>query len=224
MNMLFVEDDVFFRDNYIEYLKRYFDNVYEASTAEEALLIYKANKIDFILADIEMNKMNGIEMIKKIRENDLDTLIVVLSAYDKKEYLLSAIKLNLTDYLIKPVKYNDFIKLIQDISQKLKKSISNSNNIKLVDSISWDVDKEKLYKDSSEIVLTKSEKLFFKLFCKKTVASFTKDQIFEEIYPLEEFNENKIRLLIKRIRAKTLKDIIINQYGQGYIFNFFNKS
>jgi len=215
--MLFVEDDSLIRQNYKEYLLKHFDNVYEASNGMEGLELFDKYPIDFILADIEMSKMNGLLMIKKIRETNRDIPIVILTAYDSKEYLLNAVKLNLTDYLIKPVQYNQFVETIKNISLTLKNE--NLDKIELIDNYIWDITEEKLYKEFEEISLTKNEKLFFKFFCTKTIKNFTLEEVSIVIYPLEEMNENKVRMLLKRIRGKTHKELIQNDYNLGFYFN-----
>lgn len=123
MNILFLEDDLIIRNNYSNYLEKYFINVFEASNAIDALKIFKSEKIDFILADVEMEGINGIEFIKEIRKKNENVLVVIMSAYDNKEYLMEAIRLNLFDYLIKPVSRNSFQNTILKALEKLKTKI-----------------------------------------------------------------------------------------------------
>ena len=90
MNMIFLEDDLVIRNNYSIYLKKFFTNVFEASNAIEALEIYQKNNIYFMLVDIEMEGMNGIDFIKKIREFDSKVLIVSMSNfYVSLQFLIS---------------------------------------------------------------------------------------------------------------------------------------
>ena len=217
MKMLFVEDDELIRNNYVEYLKIYFKEVFEASSSEEGLEIFNQEKIDFILSDIEMENINGIEMIKHIRQRDDKIPIVILSAYDSKEYLKQSIKLNLTEYLVKPIKYEHFRKIIEDIVSLLKKEHSKEEN--LYDDYIWSHKENKLLKNNKEIKLTKTEIEFFNCFCKKE-RYFSLEEVYDILFPIENFNENKIRMIIKRIRSKTNTQIIINNFNQYYTFNF----
>ncbi len=81
--------------------------------------MYKDKKPDILLVDITMPEMNGLELTKKIRETDEITPIIVLSAHSHKEFLFEAIKLNLVDYLIKPVNRNEFKSLIESTIEKI---------------------------------------------------------------------------------------------------------
>ena len=92
IKVLFVEDEENIRINAITYLRRLFEEVYEAKDANEAFEIIDNKKPHIIITDINMPKTNGLEMIRKIRKNDLYTKIIVLSAYTKTEYLLEAIE------------------------------------------------------------------------------------------------------------------------------------
>jgi two-component system, OmpR family, response regulator VanR len=215
MNMLFLEDDLIIRNNYCTYLKKLFTNVFEASSAIEALNIFKEHKIDFILADIEMDGTNGLDFIKEIRKIDEKIFIVIMSAYDNKKYLMEAIKLNLSDYIVKPVSRELFQNTILKVLEKLK----NEDLVVLKNNYIWDKKDNKLYLNTEEIILTKNERILFKEFCDKNEIIFTLENISELIYPLDEYNINKIRMLIKRLKKKlNYSDSLENIHNIGYKF------
>jgi two-component system, OmpR family, response regulator VanR len=216
MNMLFLEDDLIIRNNYCSYLKKIFTNVFEASSAIEALNVFNEYKIDFILADIEMDGTNGLDFIKEIRKIDEKVFIIIMSAYDNKKYLMEAIKLNLSDYIVKPVSRELFQNTISKILEKLK----NQELVVLKNNYIWDKKDNKLYLNTEEIILTKNERILFKEFCDKNEMIFTFEDISESIYPLDEYNINKIRMLIKRLKKKlNYNDTLENIHNIGYKFN-----
>lgn len=215
MNILFLEDDLIIRNNYSNYLKKYFRNVFETSNAIDALKIFKSEKIDFILADVEMEGINGIEFIKEIRKKDENVLVVIMSAYDNKEYLMEAIRLNLFDYLIKPVSRNSFQNTILKALEKLK----NKDRIFLKNDFIWDKKDKELYLEDKEITLTKNELALFDEFCCEKEKIFTFEEISELLYPLEEYNINKIRMVIKRLKKKlNYTNTLENIHNMGYRF------
>ena len=215
MNMIFLEDDLIIRNNYSLYLKKFFENVFETSSGIEALEILEKENIDFIIADIEMQTMNGLDFIKKVRNINKDIIVIIMSAYDKKEYLMEAIKLGLFEYLIKPVSRNTFQTIIFEVINKIKEK----NKIFLKNDFIWDKKYEKLFYLEDEIKLTKSEMLLFKEFCEQNEKIFTFEDISELLYPFEEFNINKIRMLIKRIKKKlNHTDTLENIHNLGYKF------
>lgn len=215
MNILFLEDDLIIRNNYSNYLEKYFINVFEASNAIDALKIFKSEKIDFILADVEMEGINGIEFIKEIRKKNENVLVVIMSAYDNKEYLMEAIRLNLFDYLIKPVSRNSFQNTILKALEKLK----NKDRVFLKNDFIWDKKDKKLYLEDKEITLTKNELALFDEFCCEKEKIFTFEEISELLYPLEEYNINKIRMVIKRLKKKlNYTNTLENIHNMGYRF------
>lgn len=215
MNMIFLEDDLIIRNNYSLYLKKFFENVFETSSGIEALEILEKENIDFVIADIEMQTMNGLDFIKKVRNINKDIIVIIMSAYDKKEYLMEAIKLGLFEYLIKPVSRDTFQTIIFEVINKIKEK----NKIFLKNDFIWDKKYEKLFYLEDEIKLTKSEMLLFKEFCEQNEKIFTFEDISELLYPFEEFNINKIRMLIKRIKKKlNHTDTLENIHNLGYKF------
>ena len=215
MNMIFLEDDLLIRSNYIDYLKKFFKNVYEASNVLEAMDIYESKNIDFILADIEMEGKNGIDFIKEIRDTNKQVKIVIMSAYDNKHYLMEAIKLNLLDYLIKPVTRESFQNIILRVIEELK----NKERIFLKNNYIWDKKNKKLFLGNDEVILTKNEMILFNEFCCQNERIFTFEEISELIYPAEEYNINKIRMLIKRLKKKfNYENNLENIHNIGYRF------
>jgi Response regulator containing CheY-like receiver domain and AraC-type DNA-binding domain len=90
------------------------DQVLQAVDGEQALEIAKNYKIDVLLTDIRMPRMNGIELSKKVRMLYPDCIIVFMSAYSDKEYLLSAIQLKCNNFVEKPLNVSQVVDVISD--------------------------------------------------------------------------------------------------------------
>ena len=72
--ILLVEDEKAIKENYVTYLKMFFSEVYEAEDGEKAYDIYKQKKPDIMIVDINIPKLSGLELLRKIRENDYNML------------------------------------------------------------------------------------------------------------------------------------------------------
>lgn len=105
--ILFIEDEIEARKNYSSYLQRYFKTVYEASDGEEALLVYKEKRPDLLIIDINIPKINGLDLLEIIRQEDEKTKALILTAYSSSEYLTKALEFANTKYLVKPVSRED---------------------------------------------------------------------------------------------------------------------
>jgi len=79
--ILYVEDDEDVRKIAVEYLSRLCKEVYEAENGKEALRVWRDEKPDIIITDISMPKMNGIDMARYIRSENIKTPIILATAY-----------------------------------------------------------------------------------------------------------------------------------------------
>jgi len=112
-SVLYIEDEQILCDKISRFLSKIFNQVDTASNGEEGLKKYFKKPYDIVITDILMPKMNGIEFIYKIREQNKDQEIIVLSAYTNASYLTESIELNVTGYIIKPVKFNQMINVLE---------------------------------------------------------------------------------------------------------------
>lgn len=101
--VLYAEDNEALRVNAAKLFKNLFKTVYVASDGQEALDIFRREKVDIVISDIKMPRMNGFELIEKIRYIKPSTKFIIMSAFDEKEYLLRAIEDGISAFLKKPV-------------------------------------------------------------------------------------------------------------------------
>ncbi|AXH12764.1 response regulator transcription factor [Halarcobacter bivalviorum] len=221
-SVLYAEDDENVRKNYVLYLEKYFDKIYEASDGLEALNLYKDKKPNILLLDITMPQLNGLEVIRKIREVDQTTPIIVLSAHSHKEYLFEAIKLNLVDYLIKPINRNEFKEVIESSFDRLKNNtVEHEDKVVINNKCYWDARSRILFFKDKIVDLTKNERILFELLLNKKNQIVKPVEISSYVWNTENnINDASIRNLVKRLRKKLPVDIIDSIYGSGYILNY----
>ncbi len=220
--ILFVEDEKATRENYVLYLKMLFSEVYEAKDGEEAYQLYKDKKPDIMIIDINIPKLNGLELLKKIRVNDYSTKAIMLTAHTDKTFLLEATELKLTKYLVKPISRKDLKETLElTINELLKYTVSAIKKINLPDNYSWDTELKELKHHNTSVDLTNKEKILLKLLFSHKNRVFTYDEIFEYVWELEEeISLNSLKNLIKRLRKKLPDNTIGNVFNEGYKINF----
>lgn len=220
--ILFVEDEQAIRENYIIYLKMLFSEVYEAKDGEEAYEFYKSKKPDIMIVDINIPKLNGIELVKKIREEDHMTKAILLTAHTDKAFLLEAASLKLTKYLVKPVSRKDLKEALNlAINELLKYNILPLQKIELAQKYSWDLQLKELKYYDKVIELTNKERILLDLLFSHKNRIFTYDEIFEFVWGYEEsININGLKNIIKRLRKKLPENTILNIFNEGYKINF----
>jgi DNA-binding NtrC family response regulator len=80
-----------------------------ALNGEEALARYKAEKFDLVLADIDMKPMDGISLLKELKQYDPNVVVIIMTAYASTESAIQALKHGAFDYLQKPFRVDELI-------------------------------------------------------------------------------------------------------------------
>ena len=111
--ILYAEDDMALQKSTAEYLRRYFKEVHLASDGTEALNLYDTCQADVVILDIDMPYLDGLSVANQIRKRDQNIPIVMMTAFTDTQMLLEATELNLTTYLVKPVKASQFQEALQ---------------------------------------------------------------------------------------------------------------
>ncbi|MCD4772786.1 MAG: response regulator [Bacteroidales bacterium] len=119
ISLLYIEDEHILRDVYKEILKNRVDTLFIAKDGDDGYNKYKQYKPDLIITDIKMPKMNGLEMIKQIKEEDTNVRIVIMSAYGQPEFFMEAIDLGVKGFLLKPVKNEKLFSVIEEMSKEI---------------------------------------------------------------------------------------------------------
>ncbi|MEA2074080.1 MAG: response regulator [Campylobacterota bacterium] len=120
LTILYVEDSEDTREIASEFLDIFFGTIVTAVDGEDGWNKYNSQEFDLVMTDINMPKMNGLELIAKIRETNTNIPLLVLSAFNDEEYFLEAIKSGLDAYLLKPFEMEQFISVILKVVKKLE--------------------------------------------------------------------------------------------------------
>ena len=91
-----------------------------AENGIEARKILKENNIDILITDIKMPGLTGLELAEYIKSNSKNTRIVLLSGFSDFEYARSAIRSNVIEYLLKPIKPNELLKTVKLIVKEIE--------------------------------------------------------------------------------------------------------
>jgi DNA-binding response OmpR family regulator len=217
ISILIAEDEKQLLNSMLEYLELFFEKVYTAEDGQTAYEIYKKERPDIIISDINMPYLDGLTMIEKIRKKDLQTKIIITTAHSEKEKLMQAIELHLVKYLVKPVQSDKLKELLLSLVEELRQK---RNHIYLKEKFYWDKIKKKLFHEEDEVSLKPKEQKVLELLCSRTNQSISAIDIYNYLYedqPERDFSSNAITSLMKRIRQKLPKETIKSAYGVGYL-------
>lgn len=115
--LLYLEDDEVIRKETKSIFEKVFKKVYVGEDGQFGLDLYSEHKdeIDIILTDINMPNVDGIEFMSEVRKNDFDIPILIVTAFNDINQLIKAIKLKVTDYIVKPMQLNTTLKILDRI-------------------------------------------------------------------------------------------------------------
>lgn len=123
--ILFVEDEIFVRQgfkNIINWEETGFVYDAEATNGYEALNLLKKEHFDVVITDIKMPKMNGLELIKEVNEKfEVKPKFIIISGYNEFEFAKTALKYNVTNYILKPIDENELIETLSKVKSELDK-------------------------------------------------------------------------------------------------------
>lgn len=211
VSILCVEDDDGIRQTIVSTLKYYFDDVYEAKDGNEAYELYEYYKPKIVLSDIQMKDCDGVELVKRIRKNDSETMIIMLTAYSNEEYLMELINLNINHYILKPLNLKKLNIALEKYLNKTMKPIV------LCDDLILDIQKRELiYKNNEIIPLRKREKDFLELLYEKRSSILKYEEIEFQLWNDKEMTTHALKSFIKELRHKIPVNVIKNIPQEGY--------
>ena len=132
LKLLYVEDNVDAREMTTMILEDFFDSIIVAENGEDGYQKFKENDVDLIITDINMPRMNGLEMSEKIRAVDNEIPIIILSAHNEDNFFLESIKIGVNGYLLKPIDIEQLATVIFRVIQKYKYALSAKQNLHLL--------------------------------------------------------------------------------------------
>ncbi|WP_458701644.1 response regulator transcription factor [Sulfurospirillum sp. 1307] len=215
--ILYAEDDEGVREVTFSMLKRIFKEAYEAKDGLEAFEKYTQYKPDIIIADIKMPELSGIDLIKKIRQKDEKTKIMITTAFNNEEYLMEAIELNIVRYIVKPLTNRNLFPALQKAISKIDKIVM------LGDEFYYDNRTSLFYYKNEIIQMSKKELLFLSLLVKNKDNIVTYEMIEDEVWSPEEMSLRSLRTIVGLIRKKIPYNIISNISNMGYKLKLFHE-
>ncbi len=133
VSVLYVEDEEFIRMPMAEMLGRRLEKIVAAGSAKEAIALHANEDFDILLTDIRMPGLNGLELIKILRQKQPDIKAIILSAYNETDFFTEAIDLGIDGFLIKPIDRQKLFALLTKVgSQKIQENIAKVNEEKFM--------------------------------------------------------------------------------------------
>ena len=219
MKILIVEDEIGIADFLKQGLEEEGYTVLVAYDGEAGLALALEQKVNVILLDWMLPKMNGIDICKAIRKANIQTPILFLTARDTVQETIEGLKAGANDYIKKPFSFDELIERI-----KIHFRNTASNDILVLGNISIDPSKHQVLLGDQEVSLTQREYELLVYLIKNKGKVCTRNQIIEDVWDIHfEYDTGVIDVFMNAIRKKLNlnkeEDLIKTIRGVGYIAN-----
>ena len=224
LNILIIEDYKYILNFISLSLKTSGYNCMAASKGIDGLSLVYGNKPDVILLDLGLPDIDGIEIIKKIREVTENPIIVV-SARGQEADKITALDSGADDYVTKPFHMGELLARIRVVERKLNRDKMHvKEEVFKCDYLTIDYEKRRVLVDDTEVHLTPIEYKLLILMVANKGKVLTHNYILKEVWGYDETGDSKsIRVFMASLRRKIEKNtakprFILTEVGIGYRF------
>ena len=214
MNVLLLEDDTQLNTTITNYLTMSKYTVTSLTDGEKALSLIDEINFDLYIIDINVPNINGLELLKYIRQKDISTPIIIITASLELKNFKTAFESGCDEYIKKPFYLEELEIRINNLLEKK----DDSNIIQISDNIIYDMEFENLKIDDKIVELRKKERRLLTILLQNvnttvktdTIENYVWENEIREVYPL--------RQLISELRKKfsSGKKFIFSDKGIGY--------
>lgn len=194
-----------------------------ANSGEIALQLLQQKRYDLILMDINMPGIDGFQAVEWIRNQGIQTPIIIISGRQEEIDTLYGLNIGADDYITKPFKPITLTAKVKALIRRSRNDLPGANQQISAGPFSYNTSTLRFYKNGEEIPLSAKENAMIKLFMDNVNHIFSKDMLYEMVWGDSIVDENAIMVYINRLRQKIEDDPSNPQYirtvrGLGYRF------
>lgn len=220
MKVLLVEDE----PNVVSFIRRgLIEANHEVSVAMDGVTAWQmiqANTPDLIILDIMLPSMNGIELCRKIRSQQISTSIIMLTALGTSENVVTGLDSGADDYMIKPFKFSELLARMSAVTRRAAGQAAP--DIITIDDLTIDTRGKSVKRGDDRIALTAKEYNLLEFLARNKGRVFTRMEILERVWDINfDMNTNVVDVYINYLRRKVDKQrnkkLIQTVVGIGYV-------
>lgn len=216
--ILIIEDDFMIAESTITLLQYQKFDVEWVNNGFDGLKKLAEQNFDVVLLDLGLPMMDGMQVLKHIRQKYGSLPVLIISARDQVKNRVEGLNQGADDYLIKPYEFEELLARIQALIRRSHQDkIQDMQNLLSYGKLSLDVDMHIAKFDGQIVDFSNREWAILIPLLTHPNKIYSKDNLEEKMYDIDsEVNSNTIEVYIHHIRAKLGKDFIRNVRGLGY--------
>lgn len=191
-----------------------------ASDGEEGLSLAFQRSYDLIILDILLPKMDGLEILTRLRAAAIQTPVIFLTAKDSEEDIVRGLNAGADDYLTKPFSFNELLARVHALLRR-GKIVSPATRLQIADLI-LEVDGHRVFRGKEKIDLTPKEYALLEFFMRHPGEIITRTMINEKVWDYHfDTSTNIVEVHVSHLRNKIDKDfepkLLHTAKGVGYV-------
>ena len=221
MKVLIVEDNKILLESVVEELSKHFETE-KCEDGEESLYLVNQNIYDLVILDLMLPNINGFDILKKMRVNNIDTPVLILTAKETLDDKVEAFTIGANDYLTKPFYMEELVARVYAILRTNGK-IKERNGLEFK-SLYLDTLEKRVYIEKEEIKLQNKQFNLLEYFVLNKGSILLKEQIYDRIWGIDsdatiEIVEVYVSNLRKKLSKYGYDKYIKTKRKVGYIFD-----
>jgi DNA-binding response OmpR family regulator len=222
MGILLVEDE----PNVVSVIKRglaeYGFEISVAGNGATGLQMALDNDFDLVILDVMLPVMDGVQVCKLIRQHKPIVPIIMLTALDSTENIVSGLDSGADDYMVKPFKIAELAARLRTLMRRRTGDTPVNNHVFTIDNLELDAESKIAYRNKEVLKLTATEFRLLEYFVKNQKKVLSRIQILESVWDID-FNmgTNVVDVYVNYLRKKLEKNnsskLIHTVFGMGYI-------
>ena len=218
--VLYIYDKDSSKDEILPLLQKNLKKIFTANSLKQARSCYKKYSPCIIVLDDSFSDNTMVKFLQEVRQSDIKTAFIVLSANKTNAYLYDLMELYITKYILKPFCQDKFLEGLQKCLEVIESRIYS--NVNLGNGILFNFQTQSITKDGKVFVLNKKESILVNLFIQNPNRVISYEELEYHIWD-NECTTAALKSLIRDFRKKTYKTILKNYSQIGYKLNIEGK-
>ena len=219
MKLLLVEDSERLQRSLTTGLQQHGFTVDQAFDGLQALAFLASEHYEAVILDLMLPKIDGLTVLKRLRDEGNDVHVLILSANDQTEDRIRGLDLGADDYLVKPFAFDELVSRLRALNRR-RSGIKNPQLV--VDGVTIDSVARQVRYDDTQVALTPNEYRLLEFLASRRGRVYSHDQLIDQLYDAGSYVtrnavEAHVSSLRKRLEAAGAPKLVKTRRGFGYL-------